>query len=124
MTMRESIVSARTSGPIRQPEGAWQFEFRFAPDDPTFAGHFPNRPLLPGAFQLEMVRVAAEWALGRSLAVSEVSKAKFLRPILPAETVRMELKLAEEGPTIRAQARFSVLGQRAGETMLVLWPKK
>ena len=124
MTMRESIVAARIKGPLRHVDGAWEFEFRFGADDPTFAGHFPGRPILPGAYQIEMLRAAAEWALDCSLAVREVPKAKFLRPILPDETVSMDLNLSKEGDTIRAQARFSVLGQRAGETVLVLWPRE
>jgi 3-hydroxyacyl-[acyl-carrier-protein] dehydratase len=124
MSMQESIAAARSKGPARLADGAWEAEFRFGANDPTFAGHFPGRPILPGAYQLEMVRAAAEWALDCSLGIREVSKAKFLRPILPEETVRMDLNLSKQGDTIRAQARFSVLGQRAGETVLVLWPRE
>jgi 3-hydroxymyristoyl/3-hydroxydecanoyl-(acyl carrier protein) dehydratase len=121
MTMRESIAAARISGPERTPDGAAVFEFRFGADDLTFAGHFPTHPLLPGIFQLEMARAAAEWVLNRPLRVREVSKAKFQRPIYPAELVRMELKWSEAGDTIRARANFSVGGQRAGETTMRLW---
>src|SRR5580658_11183102 len=114
MTMRDSIAAARISGPARQADGAAVFEFRFGEEDPTFAGHFPTHALLPGVFQLEMTRAAAEWVLHCSLAVREVKKAKFQRPIFPAETVRLELKLSEAGGLIRALAGFSVGGQRAG----------
>ena len=122
--MRASIAAARISGPIAQANGTMAFEFRFRADDPTFAGHFPGRPLLPGVFQLEIARVAAESVLNRSLAVREISKAKFLRPILPEEIVRVDLKLSEEGDTITTRAHFSVSGQPAGDTLLRLWRNK
>jgi 3-hydroxymyristoyl/3-hydroxydecanoyl-(acyl carrier protein) dehydratase len=86
----------------------------------VFAGHFPNRPLLPGVFQLEMARAAAELVLNCPLAVREISKAKFQRPILPDEIVRLELKLSETGGARLARASFSVKGQSAGETILLL----
>jgi len=121
MTMRESVAAARINGPEGTPDGAAVFEFRFDADDPMFAGHFPTQPLLPGIFQLEMTRAAAEWVLICRLGVREVSKAKFQRPIFPAEIVRMELKWSEAGDTIRARANFSVGGERAGETTMRLW---
>ena len=60
MNMRASIDAAQTSGPLEPGDGAMAFAFRFAANDPAFAGHFPTRPLLPGVFQLEMARRAAE----------------------------------------------------------------
>lgn len=121
MTMRESITAARISGPCEQSDGATAFEFRFSANDPTFAGHFPTRPVLPGVFQLEMARVGAECVLKSSLAVREISKAKFLRPIVPGEIVRLDLKIWEQKDTIQARAHFSVGGKPAGETLLRLW---
>jgi 3-hydroxymyristoyl/3-hydroxydecanoyl-(acyl carrier protein) dehydratase len=120
MTMHGSIATARISGPRREADGRVVMEFQFGADDPTFAGHFPTRPLLPGVFQLEMTRAAAEWALDCSLAIREVCRAKFRRPILPSEIVRVDLKLSEEGDTIQARASFSVGGEPAGETVLQL----
>jgi 3-hydroxymyristoyl/3-hydroxydecanoyl-(acyl carrier protein) dehydratase len=120
MTMRESIHRAQIGDPQTSADGSTTLEFCFAPDDPTFAGHFPTRPLLPGVFQLEMARIATEAMLNRPLTVREVTKAKFLRPIIPAEIVRVELKLVEKADTIQARARFSVTGQSAGEAILQL----
>jgi 3-hydroxyacyl-[acyl-carrier-protein] dehydratase len=121
MTMQDSIAAARISGPSRGSDGATVFEFRFGSDDPIFAGHFPSYPLLPGIFQLEMSRSAAEWALQCSLVLREIRKAKFQRPILPTEIVRVELRWSEAAGLIRARAGFSIAGQRAGETTMLLW---
>jgi 3-hydroxymyristoyl/3-hydroxydecanoyl-(acyl carrier protein) dehydratase len=119
--MRDSIDAARISGPQSESDGAALFEFRFPADDPVFAGHFPGHPLVPGIFQLEMTRAAAEWVLECSLAVREISKAKFQRPMLPGETVKLALKWSVAEGTIRARALFSVRGQPAGETSMKLW---
>ena len=121
MTMQSSIAAARIDEPKHNTDGTAIFEFRFGADDPVFAGHFPNRPLLPGIFQLEMARVAAESVLNCPLSVREISRAKFQRPILPDEIVRLELKLSETGGMIQARANFSVKEQPAGETILLLW---
>jgi len=98
-----------------EPGGMVAFEFRFDANDPTFAGHFPGRPILPGVFQIEMARAAAEWTLECALEVREVSKAKFLRPISPGEQVRLELSWTETNSIIQARARLSAGGQSAAE---------
>lgn len=118
MTLRDSIHAARVSGPETNAESATVFTFCFPASDPTFAGHFPTRPLLPGIFQLEIARVAAEFVLNHPLTVREITKAKFLRPIIPEEILRVELKLAEKADMIQIRASFSVTGQAAGETIL------
>jgi 3-hydroxyacyl-[acyl-carrier-protein] dehydratase len=120
MSFRDSISAARQSGPTPDADGAILFEFNFRADDPTFAGHFPGQPILPGIFQLEMVRLAAEWILKSPLAVREISKAKFQRPILPGEILKLNLKLAEENSAISARATFVCGGQPAGEALLQL----
>ena len=120
MTMQDSIRRAQKAGPQRNADGSAHFEFCFPSADPTFAGHFLHRPLLPGVFQLEIVRAAAEAVLNQPLFVREIVKAKFLRPIIPTEIVRVELKLTEKPDTIQARASFSVTGQPAGETILHL----
>ena len=118
MNLRDSIAAACLSGPQPQSDGVTLFEFRFPATDPTFAGHFPTRPLLPGIFQLEIARFAAEQTLQQPLRVREIPKAKFLRPIIPDETMRVELKLAKKADMLQVRASFSVTGQAAGETIL------
>ncbi len=120
MTMQDSIRRAQQVGPQMNADGSASFEFCFPTDDATFVGHFPGRPLLPGVFQLEIIRSAAEAMLKQSLFVREIVKAKFLRPIIPTEIVRVELKLTEKPDTIQARASFSVTGQPAGEAILHL----
>jgi 3-hydroxyacyl-[acyl-carrier-protein] dehydratase len=120
MTMQRTISAAQIGEPRPGPNGATVLEFRFSPDDPMFAGHFPGRPLLPGVFQPEMARMGAEAILKCRLRVREVVKAKFLRPVLPAEIVHMSVSFSEEADMIQVRASFSVEQQLAGTTVLVL----
>lgn len=118
--MHASITAARIGDFSRRAVGTASISFRFAATDPVFAGHFPTQPLVPGVFQLEMARLGAEWLLGERVRVREVTKAKFLRPIVPSELVQMNLKVSEEKTSIGVRASFSVGGQAAGETILKL----
>jgi 3-hydroxyacyl-[acyl-carrier-protein] dehydratase len=117
--MRQSINNALLSGPLPQPDGS-KFEFKFAATDPVFAGHFPGHPLLPGVFQIEMTRVAAEMVLGCALEVRAIVRAKFVRPILPEEKIGLSLKLKQEDRMIQARAVLVAGGQAAGEMVLKL----
>lgn len=117
--MKDCIARCRIEGP-ESIEGGVAFEFRFASDEAVFKGHFPQKPILPGVFQIEMARMAAEWAMGKRLAIARVEKSKFSRPIMPDETIRLEIRCESAGETIRAKAKLSVGGERAGETALEL----
>lgn len=120
MTMRNSILAARIGSPQTSTEGLATQEFCFRADDPTFAGHFPTRPILPGIFQLEMARVMAQEVSSCSFAVREITKAKFLWPIVPEQTIRVELKLVAKDEAIQARANFFADGRSAGEAILQL----
>ena len=120
MTMRQSIAAALLVGPREESEGRRVFRFRFGAADPVFAGHFPGQPLLPGVFQLEIARLAAEWELGMPLQIREIPRAKFQRPFLPDEVVKLELRVTETGGSITARAHYSIADRPAGETILSL----
>jgi 3-hydroxymyristoyl/3-hydroxydecanoyl-(acyl carrier protein) dehydratase len=60
-------------------------EIRIAPDHPVFAGHFPARPIVPGALLIDRVAAALTTATGHG--VTGVAAAKFLRPVGPGESL-------------------------------------
>ena len=55
----------------RTPEGL-RARLCFDPDLPVFEGHFPARPIVPGVFLIEAVRLAAERVIGGRLQILEV----------------------------------------------------
>ncbi|MGA7219084.1 MAG: 3-hydroxyacyl-ACP dehydratase FabZ [Candidatus Sulfotelmatobacter sp.] len=73
------------------------------PANPIFAGHFPAKPILPGIFLIEamaqtagvMLGSVAQLAAGNSGGVAllaAVNRFKFLRPVTPGQTLRVETK--------------------------------
>jgi 3-hydroxymyristoyl/3-hydroxydecanoyl-(acyl carrier protein) dehydratase len=58
-----------------------------AADHPAFAGHFPGRPIVPGALLIDLAVRAVEQAMGRS--VASVAQAKFLSPAVPGEALAL-----------------------------------
>lgn len=74
---------------------------RFDAAHPSFAGHFPGRPIVAGVLLLEAAADALrEW---RGLAVRQVIDAKFLAPLLPDEDAEVELTALDAG-----RVRFTV----------------
>ncbi|PPU93896.1 dehydratase [Xanthomonas albilineans] len=78
-------------------------------DHPSLPGHFPGRPVVPGVVVLDHVLQAVEVAHG-ARAPLRLPQVKFLQPLLPDQSARVEL----EG--IAPRWRFRVL---RGEDLLV-----
>ncbi|HJR72567.1 MAG TPA: hypothetical protein VJ806_02870 [Luteimonas sp.] len=70
-------------------------DFRIPADHPSLPGHFPGRPIVPGVVLLDRVLEAIE-AEGAQIDALRLPQVKFLRPLLPEESARIELQ-AQEG---------------------------
>lgn len=71
-------------------------EFSIPADDPSLPGHFPGRPVVPGVLLLDRVLEAIE-ATGAASGALRLPQVKFLRPLLPGQTARIELQPQDEG---------------------------
>ncbi len=109
--MRRDIADALVSLEAGAEPGSVAAVFRFDPARPVFQGHFPGRPLLPGVFEIEMVRYAVERRTGKRYDVSRVDKAKFTGEIKPGDVVAVAAAVEETGEGICVKARL-----RVGET--------
>ncbi|MCC4116181.1 3-hydroxylacyl-ACP dehydratase [Aromatoleum toluclasticum] len=68
-------------------------------DHPSFAGHFPGRPILPGVVLLSLATRALGDTLGRRVPPCGIASAKFLRPVSPDTELRV--RLTEAGASWR-----------------------
>lgn len=72
---------------------AGSFELRFSPDHPTAAGHFPGRPIIPGALLLDAVRHAIFGPAGDA-GGCKMRSVKFLHPVRPGDAMRIDWREA------------------------------
>lgn len=83
-------------------------------DHPAFAGHFPGRPMLPGALLLAEALQALVRA-GVATRGRTVSNAKFLSPVAPGERVRLQW---HETPSGALQLELAVGARRVASVVL------
>src|SRR5450631_2893713 len=77
-------------------------------DHPTFAGHFPRFPVLPGAVLLDEMLQVIERARGIDLTQWQVASAKFLDVVRPCDSLLLEHDAPAAGLirfTIRSENR-------------------
>jgi len=67
-----------------------------------FQGHFPEQPIMPGVLIIEaLAQVAGVLAFcsgvseGRSVYFMSIEKAKFRRPVLPGDQLKLEVKILQ-----------------------------
>jgi len=68
-------------------------------NEPFFQGHFPQQPIMPGVLIVEaMAQVAGilafrSGAKGDSVYFMSIERAKFRRPVVPGDQLRLEIKV-------------------------------
>lgn len=68
-----------------------------AADHPAYAGHFPGRPILPGVVLLDEALLALAAVQGMAAATGEIKSAKFLSPVQPGESLRLDYSSTTAG---------------------------
>src|SRR6202043_774081 len=77
-------------------------------NEPFFAGHFPDYPVMPGVLIIEaMVQVAGVLVLSgipdrksKLVLLAGVDGAKFRKPVRPGDQLRIEMKLSKRKTTM------------------------
>ena len=73
-------------------------------NEPYFQGHFPNQPVLPGVLTIEMMAQAGSFLilsqvenpLKKNMFFSSVENAKFKKPIVPGDILKIHIKLIKK----------------------------
>ncbi len=97
-------------------------------NEPFFAGHFPNLPIMPGVLIVEAIAQAGgallltevEDRADKLIMFTGIERAKFRRPVVPGDQLRIEVELKAwraVGPMIavRMEGVVTVDGQRVAE---------
>lgn len=94
-------------------------------NEPFFAGHFPDHPVMPGVLIIEALAQTAGALVMHSLSLDSknrvvyfmtIEKARFRKPVLPGDMLRMEVKaLRRRGPVWRFAGEAYVDGVLCAE---------
>jgi 3-hydroxymyristoyl/3-hydroxydecanoyl-(acyl carrier protein) dehydratase len=90
-----------------------QSTLSIAADHPSFAGHFPAFPVLPGALLLDEILKAIELARGIDLKSWHISAAKFPGAVRPRDCLVLQHEASDPGSirfTIRVDDRIVASG--------------
>ena len=96
-------------------------------NEPFFAGHFPDFPIMPGVLIVEAMAQAGAALLftevpdreGKLLVFTGIERARFRRPVTPGDQLRIEVDvLAFRGTAGRLQGKAYVDGKLACEAVV------
>lgn len=97
-------------------------------NEPFFAGHFPNQPIMPGVLIVEAIAQAGGALLltevedrdGKLMVFTGIEKARFRRPVVPGDQMRIEVdvkswRLSERSIAARMEGNAYVGDKRVAQ---------
>jgi 3-hydroxyacyl-[acyl-carrier-protein] dehydratase len=97
-------------------------------NEPFFAGHFPNFPIMPGVLIVESIAQAGGALLlteipdreNKLMVFTGIDRAKFRRPVVPGDQLRIEINVLNWRPrAVRMEGRATVDGKLACEATVM-----
>jgi 3-hydroxyacyl-[acyl-carrier-protein] dehydratase len=96
-------------------------------NEPFFAGHFPNMPIMPGVLIVEAIAQAGGALLlteipdreHKLMVFTGIEKARFRRPVVPGDQLRIEVDVkAWRGDAVRMQGIVFVEDKKVAEAIV------
>ena len=97
-------------------------------NEPFFAGHFPGLPIMPGVLIVEAIAqtggalllTEVEDRSNKVMVFTGIEKARFRRPVVPGDQLRIEVEVKAWHPTarsiaVRMEGFASVAGKRVAQ---------
>ncbi|MGW7097578.1 3-hydroxyacyl-ACP dehydratase FabZ family protein [Streptomyces sp. NPDC054874] len=88
-------ISPVTGSPLvvspRGDDGSAATRFTVSPDEPVFAGHYPDFPIFPGVCVVECAHLSALATAPEPVELSAVRSARFTGPAFPGDTLDFRL---------------------------------
>ena len=97
-------------------------------NEPFFEGHFPDFPVMPGVLIVEAMAQTAGVLVLKSIADRDnklvllvaVEKARFRKPVVPGDTLRLEMKLLKRKATVAKMTGIATVdGQVVAEAEMM-----
>lgn len=96
-------------------------------NEPFFAGHFPNLPIMPGVLIIEAIAQSGGALLltevhdrnEKLMVFTGIEKARFRRPVVPGDQLRIEVEVkAWRGNAVRMEGIAYVEDKRVAEAIV------
>jgi len=100
---------------IRPNDSRISASIRLNPEHEVYKGHFPGQPVVPGVFQLQIVKEILEESLGQELFMGKVSSAKYLKIITPEKSGKLQITIDYQKTDEDAYKVNAIIG--SGETI-------
>ena len=82
----------------------------FNASHPIFSGHFPERPIVPGACIVQIAEELAAQIYGHPVCFTSISDLKFRQPITPDQEILISIQKSTE-PIYKVQCADSTKGE-------------
>lgn len=121
MNPSQDVITARRGNPEPTAAGL-QARYRFAPDLPVFAGHFPGRPLVPGVYLLaamaDLLQRSEQADAAAPVEVTGLRRVKFRAAVPPDQDILVTLRWPPTSERVQATAHCDA--QLAAQAQLVV----